>query len=492
MLRLALFIFSVLMGSLAIGDTCPSGSNLALIPVCKPGSPASAACPSGYTEIMIIPICETLPPGFYVATTGSDSNAGTLAAPFATLGKCKRAMRGRGTAKTCYIRAGSYAPAAGDPTICKGTKTCAVALQSPADNNETWSYYPPDGVNSADITGRSTASGNGLWAIFFVGNATGITINGLSMHNFQYSALSSGGGNNSWTATNNIIFNGFCVVGVGACSSSANAAGIQCYGCHNATITNNVVHDMASFGISFNNVNGDISGLNISSNVVYNTCTGLADCGAIYAQDLNATATGIQIKNNYVRDGNTFASAGNTGSAIYLDDCMSNVSVTGNVLTGKNGLNTTHIHGGSNDVFTGNLIDLATFGQKTMALQTSSGTGCSAGTMSGNQFQNSVIISGGGGGGYNVLSGSPVNAPAITNNAYHNYAGSAISSGGSYSDANPVSEDPQLACWIYSLASGSPVFNTPVSFPGLTGGWGPPGFVIPTTGTPPSSPHTCF
>ncbi|TPV97864.1 MAG: hypothetical protein USCAAHI_02719 [Beijerinckiaceae bacterium] len=86
--------------------------------------------------------------------------------------------------------------------------------------------------------------------------------------------------------------------------------------------------------------------------------------------------TGIQIKNNYVRDGNTFASANNTGSAIYLDDCTSNVTVSVNVIAGKNGLNTTHIHGGSNNVFSGNLIDLATFGQKTMAFQTSSGTGC--------------------------------------------------------------------------------------------------------------------
>lgn len=85
----------------------------------------------------------------------------------------------------------------------------------------------------------------GCGIIFFVGNATGVTINGLKLHNFQYSAILSGGGNDTWTATNNIVFNGFCVVGSGACSSSANAAGIQCYGCHNATITNNVVHDMA-------------------------------------------------------------------------------------------------------------------------------------------------------------------------------------------------------------------------------------------------------
>jgi hypothetical protein len=99
---------------------------------------------------------------------------------------------------------------------------------------------------------------------------------------------------------------------------------------------------MGSFGISFNNVNGDMSGLNISNNMVYNTCTGLADCGAIYTQDVNATATGVQIKNNYVRDGEQYR------VAIYSEYCMSNVTVSQNVIVGKNGLNS-----GNNDVFSG-------------------------------------------------------------------------------------------------------------------------------------------
>jgi hypothetical protein len=35
----------------------------------------------------------------------------------------------------------------------------------------------------------------------------------------------------------------------------------------------------------------------------------------------------------------------------------------------------------------------------------------------------------------------------------------------------------------------SPVLAAPVSFPGLMGGWGPPGYVLPETGTAPSCPH---
>ena len=42
-------------------------------------------------------------PGYYVATSGRDNNAGTATAPFATLGKCQSAMRRSSTRKTCYI-----------------------------------------------------------------------------------------------------------------------------------------------------------------------------------------------------------------------------------------------------------------------------------------------------------------------------------------------------------------------------------------------------
>jgi Right handed beta helix region len=457
-------------------------------PIAAPSNTASIPLTLSDHPVILQISSAALAPAFYVAPAsaspaGNDSNAGTLAAPFLTIEKCKNAMEGSGTNKTCYIRAGNYAPAAGDVSICSGSTTCAIGLSSASDNGETFSYYPPDGYDTAIITGGSTAAGNGLYDIFWVGNTTGVTINGLSMQNFQYAAVDSGGGNSGLTVTNNLMFNGFNV-------SGSSMGGFKCYGCASAMITNNVVHDIASFGITLDNVNGNISNSIIANNVVYNTCTGLADCGGIYIQDLAASATNLSIKNNYVHDG-AVTGGTNLGSGIYLDDCTSNVTVSGNVVTGNNGGNTMIIHGGNSDTFTGNLIDLSTRGQKALALQTSSGSGCSAGTMSGNAFKDNILVSGGGGGGYSVLSGSPVNAPTITNNAYHNYAGSAISSTGSYSDANPVSEDPSLTCWAYTLGAGSLATTPPVTFSGLPGVWGPPGFSIPHTGTVPSSPHSC-
>jgi hypothetical protein len=41
------------------------------------------------------------------------------------------------------------------------------------------------------------------------------------------------------------------------------------------------------------------------------------------------------------------------------------------------------------------------------------------------------------------------------------------------------------------LTGSSPASNPPVSFPGIVGGWGAPGFGLPQSGTAPSWPHGC-
>ena len=54
------------------------------------------------------------PVGFYVSTTGSDSNDGLAATaggghgPFATLGKAQSAMQNSSTIKTAYLEAGTW------------------------------------------------------------------------------------------------------------------------------------------------------------------------------------------------------------------------------------------------------------------------------------------------------------------------------------------------------------------------------------------------
>lgn len=447
------------------------GEDAAMSDAAAPDAATSDAADGG--TVMIVP-------AFYVSTTGSDGNAGTLAAPFASLAKAQGAMQASSSIKTTYIRAGSYTL----PTIAScGGSSCGLNLTG-ADDGETWSYYPPDGVDSADLSGGSTSSTTGLVVAVSIG-ANNITIDGLSIHDFEYAGISSGGGVNNLLVQNSLIFNGYYA------SGSSNPGGISCYGCANTTISHNVIHDMAMFGVSISNVNGNISNLLVTGNVVYNTCTQIADCGALYVQDTTATATNIQLTDNYIHDGNTFATLGSGyGSALYADDCTSNVTESGNVLTGRNGANTTMVHGGSNIHQLGNLTDLATFAQHVATFQTSGVAGCASATMSGNEYEHNVVIGAGGGGGYSLLSGSPQHTPTITDNDYYSYGSSSISSGsGSYSDSAPSQVNPQLSGWTYTVAAGSPVLASPVSFPPLVGGWGPPGYVLPETGTAPSSPH---
>ena len=103
--------------------------------------------------------------------------------------------------KMTYIRAGTYA-------------NTALTLTS-ADNGETWSYYPPDGFDSAILDGGATGPNTGS-NVFTILGGSNITINGLTIQNFQQWGVGLHGGaedslagfpNATVTASNNIIEN---------------------------------------------------------------------------------------------------------------------------------------------------------------------------------------------------------------------------------------------------------------------------------------------
>ena len=239
---------------------------------------------------------------YYVATNGNDANPGTLNAPFLTLQRAQSAMR-QGSTKVTYVRGGTYVLSTIN-NCAQSSSNCGLDLNQ-MDNGETWTYYPPDGVGTVDINARATTANNGLSTAIRVDNTNNVTIDGLSIHNFRVAAISSTGGTTNLIVKNNKFYNGFN--GTGADNT---AAAFSCYGCHNTSILNNTIHDVAGFGINNVNVNGNISNFIVAGNVVYRSCLRVSDCSAIYAQDLTATATKIQFVGNYVRDGNLHASRG--------------------------------------------------------------------------------------------------------------------------------------------------------------------------------------
>jgi hypothetical protein len=435
----------------------------------------------------------TTVPAFYVSPTGQDSNPGTLAAPFLTLGKAQSAMQASATIKTTYVRAGTYslASSTGTSSCYGGQGHSAIELGS-ADRGETWSYYPPDGFASAILDGASTSATTGVGCAFAASGASNLTFIGLQFQRLQYAAIWGSTSSELLAADNTIHDLTVAVFNVG---------GVALHSCSGATVKNNFIHDVAYMGVGA--WGGGMSDTTIAGNVILNACTAPAqpsgndqdggDCGAIYTWDETHASTNVAISNNYIRDVNVSSSGqgdfgGCCATGIYVDDGMSNVSVSGNVVTGIKS-QCFAIHGGNDNVFTDNLCDLSisTY-QKIMTYQWDS----LMLPMTGNVIDGNVIVAGSASGGSGYTDDGTPTAPTIKNNAYFNYVGSSVDhSGSGGSDANPTNENPGLSCWDPMLSPSSPVLAAPVSFKPLVGGWGPPAFVMPHTGTAPSWPHSC-
>jgi parallel beta-helix repeat protein len=329
---------------------------------------------------------------------------------------------------------------------------------------------------------------------------SGVTIVGLQLQNYLYAGF-WGWAVSNVTLTDNEIH--------GTTAATNSAGGILLVASPGATIANNYLHDLAYMGIvvSDNSAGGDSMGnTTVSGNVVVNACTWPAapggndqdggDCGGIYFWSQHpSTSTNMRIENNLVRDINVASmGAGDFGSCcaqgIYLDDGTNNVTVSGNVVTGITSA-CFQIHGGQDNILRGNLCDLGASGNGAIVqFQNDMLT-----PMTGNVFEDNIVVAASSGPGQGFVGvNTPPNPMTIQNNAYFNYVGSAVSSagtGGAGSDGNPTYVNPGVSCWAPTLASGSPASSSPVSFPGIVSGWGPPGFALPKSGTAPSWPHGC-
>jgi parallel beta helix pectate lyase-like protein len=418
----------------------------------------------------------TTPAGsaFYVSPTGNDRNPGTLAAPFATLARAQHAMK-RSSIKATYVEGGTY------------HLSSAITLTA-ADSGETWQYYPADGVDTAVLDGGTSTSKG-----FVLSGASNVTINGLKLQNFVNASIEAYSSPGTVIENNDI---GFMTVAPPAGNAAA-VIGIS-VGDH-VTVKNNYVHDTAGIGIATFAYNPGSSndGTVISGNVVLRTAQKSSDNGAIYVSD-KATGTSaghVIISNNFVRDtgGGGFASLRD----VYLDDNASNVTVTGNILgplaagvaTKRGNFNAIFVHNGSNDTISGNIIDL---GSSSFVNIVTWGydRDCLAG-MANNVFTNNIILSnftgpnnadyGYGNYAYLEAPGGQASWFTVTNNVYWNYAsgGQAFYNGNFTNDTNPIIENPQISGATYTIAQGSRISSS-ANFSPIVGGWGPPGFVMPT------------
>ncbi len=94
----------------------------------------------------------------------------------------------------------------------------------------------------------------------------------------------------------------------------------------------------------------------VVDNVLDHVDTGSTDSGAIYVLGRSQDATGIIVKANVI---GATGSPGAHAVGLYLDDNASGVTSTGNIVAATETMSDAYeIHGGSNDIVSGNIFDL--------------------------------------------------------------------------------------------------------------------------------------
>ena len=370
-----------------------------------------------------------------------------------------------------------------------------------ADNGQTWSYYPPDGYDSAILDGGSTSSSTGIKELITIDGASQVTINGLQLQHFRWVGIGLHGGGSFYelfpaatamadsnTITNNIIHDGsydtspIFGYGGGAFYSEGNIP--------NTTVTNNAISNISTSGIEA-----------AAGNAGYGRQPELAaDRQQRRSLDLPA-GHGLRIDlrpgqkhdldehphQQQLRSGQRHP---DVAGQEYLPrrrclrcDRQSTTSPPGS------SCGRSRFTAAANNTISSNIVDMGPYNHQEILLYQGDGlTG-----MTGNTVRSNLIVSGGGRrlvrrARHSVPSRRSRTTSITSTRGQPSTPAVSMASNG---DASPVFADPQLSCWTYDLASGSPVYSAPVSFVPLPRGWGPPGYTIPATGTPPSQPHSC-
>jgi hypothetical protein len=198
------------------------------------------------------------------------------------------------------------------------------------------------------------------------------------------------------------------------------------------------------------------------------------DTGAIYMADRSHSALGNQITNNLISGNGGTNYLTNWTKAIYLDDLMSNVLVSGNICNNC-GEFAWQIHAGDHNTITNNIFDLSSSG--TLAGLYQNNPMYADFGMTGNVVQRNIIYFSGSAPPslYQVNIGSGDALPNDSGNLYYSGTGSTIPNGKTIVDVSPFYGNPQFAnpsAANYSMPLSSPAY-TGINFQTLPTDQGP-------------------
>jgi parallel beta-helix repeat protein len=400
---------------------------------------------------------------YYVsASTGNDTWSGLLATPsgadgpFKTLAAVQNAMRASSTNKTATIETGTYSIASN-------------LVFTSSDDGETWLASSGETV-ILDGGGTGYISGTATTFTFegFTIQHTGSSPDGQALHwsgagpstfrwnTFVSCAVNCFGGQMSGTT-----FDSNTTTGAG--TGGFHGAVVFWYGASGNQITHNLIQNSNEMGISIQDGPSDpVTNNNIiDRNIVTNACTATSDCGGIYIFEANHAGTGNQITNNIVSlvGGSSWTTT--AGKAIYLDDEVSNIVVTGNVCW-RCGEWAVQIHGGDHVTMENNIFDLSSAGTQ-LGLYQKSAAYPDYG-MAANLFEHNLIYSATSfpSSLWQVgISGTDA-LPTDTTNLYFSANSSSIPNT-NIVDVNRILANPQFtnpSVGDYSMPSNSPAFTS--------------------------------
>jgi uncharacterized protein YjdB len=231
------------------------------------GSTNVTATMSGVTSspVAVLAITAAVAPGggnsFYVATTGNDSNSGTLASPWLTIQHAASTVQ---AGDTVFVRAGVYSE-----SVNIGVSGSAGA------GPVTFESYPGE-TAIVDGTGL-TPSSSDTQGLFNIVNQSYVTIEGFEIRNYTTSNANSvpagiwvtGSGSNV-QILNNIVHNITTTS-----EKNGNAFGIAVYGSgapasiDSLTISGNQVYDLKTGNSESVNVDGNVTNFAITNNIIH-------------------------------------------------------------------------------------------------------------------------------------------------------------------------------------------------------------------------------
>jgi hypothetical protein len=240
-------------GLYAAPATVPSTTTVTVAAVSQADPTKSASA-----QVTITPIIGMV---FYVSTTGSDSNPGTLSAPWRTIQHAANSVQ---AGDTVYVRGGVY------------NESVNISVSGSATAGPISFKTFPGEQGIIDGTGL-VPSTSGTQGLINIANQSYISIQGLEIRNYQTSSASatpagiwvSGSGSNI-QLLNNLVHNV-----VTTSETTGSAFGIAVYGTSapasldSVTISGNQVYNLRTGTSESVNVDGNVTNFVITNNVIH-------------------------------------------------------------------------------------------------------------------------------------------------------------------------------------------------------------------------------